>query len=198
MTAARMQSYGCQFWRGLSMKIKLLCGIVFLMACMVCPAVFAQEEAPKFELFGGFASMSIAEPYFDRGGSRGVEASFTGNINSSVGIKGDFGVNIGNVEGDGHVRRYTFMGGPQFTKRTEKLNVFGHVLAGLARIDDGTSRYAWKANGLGLAFGGGVDWKIAPNVGWRVVQVDYMPVRWEGTFSHYVRVSTGVLIPLGK
>ena len=43
------------------MKVKLPVAIGFLTALMVCPAAFAQNDYPKFDIFFGYSLMRIAE-----------------------------------------------------------------------------------------------------------------------------------------
>jgi len=191
------------------MKVRSLIVIGCLMACMVCPAVFAQEEAPKAEVFGGFSLMNFEDPdcaYHPKGRLGGWGAGFAANLNSSFAIKADMsglyagGQNSNGTKLDGsRISQYNILGGVQYTKRFETINVFGEALGGYARVDEKlTTTHTHEYNGYALAFGGGVDWKIRPNIGWRIAQVDYMPAHWNKKFHHSVRFQTGILIPLGK
>ena len=179
------------------------------MTCVVCPAVFAQEEAPAAELFGGFSIMNFEDPdcvYRPKGRLAGWAASFAVNLNPEFAIKADFSGLYNSVtntdgtriEGSG-ISQYNVLGGVQYTKRYEKINVFGEALGGFVKVDEKiTTNHTHEYKGYGMAFGGGVDWKINPNIAWRIAQVDYMPSRWNERFHHNVRYQMGILIPLGK
>jgi hypothetical protein len=171
----------------------------------MAPAVFAEDGFAKYEVFAGFSAQQIREPYMVNTdgdnwiGSKGVEASFAKNLNPALGVKADVGLAFGNAKDWGHSRRYTFLAGPQFTKRGGSVDFFGHALAGFARIDDDLPGARGRtANGFAMAFGGGIDWRFSPNVGWRVFQFDYLPIHASERFRHDMRWSTGVLIPLGE
>jgi len=43
------------------MKIKILASVGCLIACMVCPAAFAQGDYPKYDIFFGYSLMRTAE-----------------------------------------------------------------------------------------------------------------------------------------
>ena len=191
------------------MKVKSLIGIGCLVACLVCPAVFAQEEAPTAELFGGLSIMSFEDEdcaYHPKGSLRGWGTSLAINLDPSFAIKADIsglysGVETSGgdrIEGSG-INQHNILGGVQYTKRYESINVFGEALGGFAHVDEKlTSSHKHAYKGIAMAFGGGVDWKINRNISWRVAQVDYMPARWNQKMHHSVRFQTGVLIPLGK
>ena len=191
------------------MKTKSLIGIGFLMACMVCPAVFAQEEAPKAELFGGFSIMNFEDAdcnYHPKGKVGGWAASFAANLNPEFAVKADFsglyssGKNPDGTRVEGsRITQYNILGGVQYTKRYENINVFGEALGGFVKVDEKITAYHSHAyNGYGMAFGGGVDWKFNPKIAWRIAQVDYMPAHWNEKFHHNIRYQTGVLLSLGK
>ena len=145
------------------MKVKSLIVIGFLMACMICPAVFAQEDYSKYEIFLGYSLLRVDE-YDDmddvqeawstygrlkrsRFLEKGFSTSFTYNFASSVGLETSLRFNTGyilsEVESDLGVRweggfkrtNFALLAGPRFTFRS----IFGSVtpfvygLAGLSR-----------------------------------------------------------------
>jgi hypothetical protein len=191
------------------MKVKSLIVIGCLAACMVCPAVFAQEEAPAAEFFGGLSIMTFEDKdcaYNPKGSMAGWGLGLALNLNSSFAVKADLNGNYSavktsggdKVEGSG-INQHNIMGGIQYTKRYEDINIFAEALGGFARVSEKmTSSHEHSYKGFAMAFGGGVDWKISPGIGWRIAQVDYIPSRWNDRFHHNVRIQTGVLIPLGK
>ena len=184
------------------MKLKLLIGIGCLMACMICPAAFAQE-APTAEVFGGFATARLSD---GGGGMSGWGASVAFNLNDKFAVKLDTNGLYAGVEGcnDCSAQMYNILGGVQYNLlRQDNFTVFVEGLAGLnnSRVNlkvPGLLDVSGSHNGLGLAFGGGVDWKFSDNFTWRVAQLGYLGTRHEGEMGNAFRFQTGILIPLGK
>jgi len=126
------------------MKVKSLIGIGCFMTCVVCPAVFAQEEVPKAELFGGLSIMSFEDPdcaIHPKGSMPGWGASVAVNIDPNFAIKADFsGVyrsvsdRSGNKIDGSAVKQHNILGGMQYTKRFNDINVFGEALGGLVTV----------------------------------------------------------------
>ena len=166
-----------------------------LMACMICPAVFAQEEASTAEIFGGLSLLRRSE-----GGLTGWGGSIAFNVGSSLAVKADISGQYSKFENidDSRVGQHNFLGGLQYTKRYESVNIFAEALAGVATISERAGSVSGTTNAFAAAFGGGLDWKFSPNFGWRVAQIDYMPLRANGNTINGFRFQTGILIPLGK
>ena len=162
---------------------------------------FAQEEAPKYEFFGGFSVMSLDKDKELLDGSvKGWDTSFAFNLNERLAVVADVSGMYNSIENvnDSSIKRHLFLGGVQYTKRYEKLNVFGEVLAGFARASLSVRSNGDGYNGFAMAIGGGVDWKINEKIGWRIAKIDYLPIRWDGATTNHMRFSTGILIPIGK
>src|SRR5215510_6064409 len=93
------------FWRIREMRKHI--GLVVLLALFSVVA-FAQESAPKAEIFGGYQYTR-----FDGGtNANGWNTSVTGNLNNWFGIVGDFSGHY--VDG---VSLHLFQVGPKFTYR---------------------------------------------------------------------------------
>ena len=177
------------------MKVKSLIVIGCLMACVFCPSVFAQEETPVAELFGGFSFVQRSE-----GALTGWDASVATDLSSGFAFKMDVGGAYSTLKDsdDSRVGQYNVMIGLQYKRQCEKFDVFVEGLAGLGHVRERTGSRHEVANGYIMAFGGGFDWKISPKFTWRAVQADYMPLRVNGDTINGFRVQTGILIPLGK
>jgi len=191
------------------MRIKSLIGVGCLIACMVLPsAVFAQDYAPV-EVFGGLSVMRVSEmkvdsyPIFGSGGMTGWGASIAFNLNPNWAIKADFSGQYAKIgDSDYTLNRNNILGGVQYNiPVNDSFNVFVEGLAGFANFRlNGES-----LNGIGIAAGGGVDWKFSDRFAWRVAQMNYTFARashseWEDQSAKVngFRFQTGILIYLGK
>ncbi len=152
----------------------------------------------------------------------GFNVSGVYNVSRFVGIKGDVsgtynrknfsgtiqdGPTPTNVSFKTNSALYNFLGGVQFKDNaTEKrLKPFAHVLVGAGhgrvKISDtvcpGDVCTAFEGTesetGFAGAFGGGLDVKLNNRVDFRVVQVDYNPVRFDGGTQHNVRFGIGLV-----
>lgn len=183
---------------------------LFLLLLLSFP-IFAQDH-PKVELFGGY-SYARADLEIDGLDLHGWNASVAGNVNKWFGIKADFGglyksasgsivVQGVRVTGSETDKFHTFLFGPQFTHRTGRVNLFGHILAGAVRLDvdatgtvNGTPlNVNYTDTAFGLALGGGVDVKLTDKFWLRPAQVDYLLTRFGDTAQDNLRFSTGVVI----
>ena len=139
------------------------------------PAV--AQDFPKAEIFGGYQYTHF-EPSVD---ANGWNASLTGNVNRWFGVAADFS---GAYKSGDHVHTYMF--GPVFSARTDKVTPFAHALFGGAS-GGGTNAFA-------MAFGGGADVKVADKVAFRLIQADWLGLRSEGfTSKKNARISTGLV-----
>lgn len=113
--------------------------------------------------------------------ANGWNASLTGNVNQWFGVAADFS---GAYKSGEHVHTYMF--GPVLSARSDKVTPFAHVLFGGAS-GGGTNAFA-------MAFGGGVDVKVADKVAFRLIQGDWLVFRSEGvTSKKNARISTGLV-----
>jgi opacity protein-like surface antigen len=202
------------------MRKLLLAYVVFSFA-----ATLRAQEAPKAELYGGysFANVNLRGR---RTNENGWNASMTVNLNRWFGLVTDFGGLYGGstmatsvsicfppcppqiirdtLRGEEH----TFLFGPRFSWRRDKISPFAHVLMGGARLNSttritsvvppGPPRSFSSSNfAFSLALGGGVDYKFGSRWAWRV-QTDYL--QWgffNGTQDNF-RVSTGLVFHFGE
>lgn len=205
--------------------MRRLLSLAALLIFIFADAASAQE-VPRVELFGAF---SYANGSFG-GGRRnlnGWNASATINLNRWFGVEGDFGGLYGGgftqtipitecptpscqpatISFDQYV--HTFLGGPRFSYRRERITLFTHVLLGGGRLSATTefsnivlppgfpSRFSSSDSNFVLALGGGVDHAFGRNLAWRV-QADYLQTRFSGGRQDNLRVSTGVVFRFGR
>ena len=155
------------------MKKTLLLMIGLLVFCS--PSI-AQDFKPV-EVFGGY-QFAHAQP---NANGNGWNVALTGNLTRSIGITGDFS---GNYESGSSL--YTYMVGPTFSLRTERVTPFAHALFGGA--------HANGSNAFSMAIGGGLDVNAGEHVALRVIQADWLSFRRSGESSNgNVRVSAGLV-----
>ncbi len=195
---------------------KLSLFTLLLILCLPL-ATFAQEEAPKVEMFGGYSYLRINPgDDIDRISLNGFNTSLAGNITKNIGIVGEFSrftktesVNLGDIFNDpslgtvdSRIRVSTLMFGPRFTLRGGNAELFTHALFGAAQgsfrssaagASDEVSGYAFA-----YALGGGFDIKLHDNFALRVAQLDYLGTKVAGEQLNSLRYSAGVVIRFGK
>jgi hypothetical protein len=163
---------------GMVLALVLVCGSGSLWA----------QDVPKVEGFIGGSVMNIDVDDFKLT-PFGWQGSVNGNVHDVVGIVGDF---------SGNYRKgfkiHSFLGGVQFTKRAEKTSVFAQIKAGGLRFSDGTE----SDTNFQMGFGGGVDWNINDKVSFRVIQIDWLPLREGGDGGSWIknitRAGIGIVI----
>ena len=143
---------------------------------------------------------------FPRGNSAGFQAGISYKFNRWLGVFGDFagqyshvadlGPNFGNIPTDSSV--YQYMAGPRFTKRTERVNVFVHAMAGGAAGRTSLCRNCRFSNdGFALGGGGGFDLNISPRIAIRPIQMDLI-----ASFAEMLetdgRLGMGIVIRIGE
>jgi hypothetical protein len=159
------------------MRAFLLVMISLATLAVSAVSAAAQKNFPSAEVFGGYQFTHL-EPSLD---ANGWNAAITGNVNRWFGVTADFS---GAYKNGGHI--YTYMFGPSFTSRVERLSAFGHVLAGGAA--------SGESNAFSIAMGGGIDVSAGRHLAVRLIQADWLVFRSGGvTDKRNARVSTGVV-----
>lgn len=170
------------------------------------PFMAQAQDAPKVEIFGGYSYLRADD---DNGGIdlHGWNASTAVNINKWVGIAADFSGHYGEASvglpNKADVSGYLFLVGPRFSYRKHKvLTPFGHVLLGAARqnisVRTATGKFSTDDSAFALAIGGGLDATVHPNLAIRLFQTDYVLTRFNDDSQHNFRLSTGLVLRLGK
>jgi hypothetical protein len=103
---------------------------------------------------------------------------------------------------------YNFLGGVQVkdNSREGRFKPFGYALVGAANVrtkfqdvvcptggDCDVFEENFSETGLAGAFGGGLDIRINNKVDFRVVKIDYNPIRLDGGTTHNVRIGVGLV-----
>jgi hypothetical protein len=157
-------------------------GIVAVSILTWALPVIAQQQPPKMELFGGYQFTHLTPSL----NANGWNVAVNGNLNRWFGLTADFS---GAYKNGGHM--YTYMFGPTFSARTERVTPFVHALFGGANVGEGGG----SGGAFSMALGGGVDVNAGSHLSLRLVQADWMLLHSGGdTLSKNVRVSTGLVV----
>ncbi len=139
---------------------------------LATPTVWAQDddEVSKWEVFAGYAwsepggriaGTSIDEMRYGWG------ATLTYNVDKHWGLSLDAGGHFGDNADVG-----TVMVGPRFSLRSDnKITPYAHALFGWHRLSPiGLA----PDNGVGIAVGGGLDFKVTKRFSWKIIEADYL------------------------
>ncbi len=184
------------------------------------------QEAPKAEVYGGYSFANVQLIGSDRPNANGWNASVSVNLNRWFGLVTDFGGLYGasttttftfpctppctptTIQERFEGRAHTFLFGPRFSWRREKITPFAHVLLGGARLNSTTTlffplppgfpnRFSSSSFDFALALGGGVDYNFRDRWAWRV-QTDYLQSGFFTRTQNDFRLSTGIVFRIGQ
>lgn len=124
------------------------------------------QDFQRAEVFGGYSYLNADSGPNGRQGMNGWEASFAYNVNPWLAVEGDVsgyhrGYSVPKV-GTGYSHDYVYVFGPRFNYRM----MFAHILFGADHIGTHATFFGEPVdleslNGFAMAFGGGVQQKIA-------------------------------------
>jgi hypothetical protein len=133
----------------------------------------------------------------------------SGYYNRYIGLTADFAGTyarptvsfppIGDIAAGTHL--YTFMGGPVVRlPNKSRFQPFAHALFGEAHVAGAVSlaglagSVTGSNNGFAFALGGGLDIKVAPLIGIRPVQLDFLETHVGGSGENNFRYSAGTVL----
>lgn len=153
-----------------------------------------------------------------REGFNGFNGSITYNISQYLGFKTDFSIyfnkrnaSLNNVKFNVKEKLVMALVGLQIknnsNESSNRLKGFAHLLVGVARTSTNTNRNVCGQafgstcpvllnkgqTGFAAAVGGGLDLHITNRFGFRLVQVDYTPIRIAGKTLSGFRLSSGIV-----
>src|SRR5262245_15250983 len=197
---------------------------LLILSLLLCPAVFAQEY-PKAEFYAGYSAVRTDDETVDlmglspgltgtglRKGANlnGWNITIHGNPTKWLGIVADFGGAYGSIEygasGLGLIgvrsKFHSFLFGPQFSARADRVTFFVRPLLGAVKLDQKALALGqpFSLNETAFAFGagGGVDLKSSNQISVRALQVDDILTRFDGQgiardTQRAMRISTGLV-----
>jgi opacity protein-like surface antigen len=170
--------------------MKKLVGMVLLVFLMAGLAV--AQDSPKVELFGGYQFLRASGNDFSKM-LNGWRASVAGNLNEYIGVEASFTGTYGDfydIDGlpdnpdtdvNARINNYTYLFGPRFTVRNDRVTGFAHVLFGGSRLSISAAASdpysGFSSNDFAWGVGGGLDLNFVEHVAVRPVQIDYIQLR---------------------
>jgi hypothetical protein len=163
-------------------------------------AVAQDSGVPKAELAMGYSYLNVhpTKALVTSFNMNGGGIGFVYNINRDLGIKADFMGYKGNntvSSGSNSVRvdanLFTYLFGPQFTKRGHRVNYFGEALFGAGHTNGDWNQFyhislnpgsvGSSNNSFMMEFGGGLDFRVGRHIAIRPVEADYLFARYSTT-----------------
>jgi len=187
-------------------RIVCLLGLVLLFGLTA-----SAQDVPKAEGFLGYSYVRVNPGSGISGlNLHGGSGQISFNATNHFGIVADFGgyhvkdtltTPIGPVSVSGNV--FTYLVGPRFTHRGERVQPFVHALFGGARASANALGTSASENAFAMAIGGGVDVKVNDWLAVRPVQAEYLLSRFTGPSGttesqNNFRYSAGVVLRFGK
>jgi hypothetical protein len=175
-------------------------------------SVLGFGQVPSGNVFFGYSYMS-ADFSSNRSNLNGWNASVEGKVFPLLGLVADFSGHYGSVglppivacpgvgtlppcqplTGSVSVSEHNFLFGPRLSVSVSKFRPFVHALIGAGHLSESASGFSNSDTCFAYALGGGLDYHIAPLIGWRL-QADALQTRFSLSTQNNVRISTGVVV----
>jgi outer membrane protein OmpA-like peptidoglycan-associated protein len=171
------------------------------------------DTYPAVDLFVGYSYIRFRT---DAGtkeafNTHGLTGALAGNVNRWFSLVGDFGAyRIKDLPPGDTGSAYTFLFGPQFSRRGERWTPFVQALFGAARLSDvqaltiptGSAFFnrSFSQNSFAAALGGGLDANINKHVGIRIFQIEYLLTKFTDggdNQQNNIRASAGLVLHFG-
>jgi hypothetical protein len=168
----------------------------------------AQDEASKFELYGGFSyvrfdinanlpGVAPSATYNAYGGGGQFEYNANNWLGAVVDLAGygAFATSNGTLVGGA----FTYLFGPRANFRLGKVTPFAQVLFGGVRTTDGIG-VSGPQNNFAMTAGGGIDFKVSKRFFIRPVQVEYLMTRLPNGLNNRednLRIGAGIIVRFG-
>ncbi len=140
-------------------------------------------NTPAFEAALGYVYTSFNSPRASHNMNGGI-ASITGNLSRWLGFTAEVtGSAIGGLPAATDGTLYTYLFGPHFARRSDRVTPFLHGLFGGARLNvnapptvaPGSFLVSTQhENAFAMALGGGFDVNLGKRLSWRLVEADYL------------------------
>ena len=171
------------------------------------------DTYPAVDLFAGYSYIrfrtdaGVKEAF----NLHGFTGALAGNVNRWFSLVGDFGVyRIKDLPPSVTGSAYTYLFGPQFSRRGEHWTPFVHALFGAARLADiqastiptGSAFFnrSFSQNSFATALGGGLDANINKHIGIRIFQFEYLLTKFTDGGDNKqdnLRASAGLVLHFG-
>jgi hypothetical protein len=178
----------------------------------------AGAQVPKGNVFFGYsytqATLGSSSSFLGqaaKSGFNGWEGSLEGSVLPFISIVADISGHYGSgnvtlplgiacpvtgcTNNPLHVSgsQYNFLFGPRAGVTVGRVRPFAHALFGASHMSQSATGINESSTGFGTAIGGGLDFHLAPLIGWRF-QGDYLQTRLFGETQNTYRFSTGIVL----
>ncbi len=163
------------------------------------PLLAAGQQVSRFEVSGGYSYLRFDGPsigFADYSNLNGWKMDGAFNFGERFSVVAEVSGEYGSK-----VSAYNFMAGPRYSWRWERSRVFGQFLFGKAQNNVDIvqpTRTGFESVGRAFAGGGGYERDLTSRFTFRVIQADYLRTQTFNTSQSDVRVSTGLVVHLGR
>jgi opacity protein-like surface antigen len=184
--------------------------VLFLGLFATAKAIRAQEQASKFEAYGGYyyarfnvnanvPGIAPSATYNGNGGGGQLEY----NANHWLGVVGDLSGFRATSSGSGSFAGavFTYLLGPRVNFRRGKVTPFAQALFGGVWTTDGIAKSLGPENNFAMTAGGGIDIKVSRHVSVRPVQAEYFMTKIPDGLNNRqdnLRLGAGIVLRLGR
>lgn len=183
-------------------------GLVLLVLVMsTAPPLWAQEQAAKLELYGGYdyirfniKSKVSGQPPSQTFQGNGGGGELVYNVNHWLGVLGDVsGVWATNTSTQSGGAAVPYLIGPRANFRRGIATPFAQVLLGGVVTSSGIETLGWQ-NHLAMSAGGGIDLKVSKHFSIRAARAEYLLTKIpDGLHNRQnnFRFSAGIVLRFG-
>jgi opacity protein-like surface antigen len=152
--------------------------VLLLAAVNAAPALWAQDQPAKLELYAGYdyirfniSARVSGQPPSQTFNGNGGGGELIYNVNRWLGVLGDVsGSWATNSTSQGAAMPYLF--GPRLSLRHGVVTPFVHVLLGGVLTSSGIEQIGWQSH-FAMTAGGGIDLNVSRHISIRPVQAEY-------------------------
>lgn len=176
-------------------KIAVLSQLFVLVLLQFMSGTAHAQETPRVELFGGYNYLDGYAQSTNVSVPLGFASDIAVNVNRWFGVDGDISYNAKSISGvTGGV--FTVAGGPRFSARGSRTEVYVHALIGDTQV--GAGYYGVGESVSALSYGGGVglNIKVTNHVMVRAFELDYLNARFNnliGSSVNLLKANAGVV-----
>ena len=170
--------------------------LTFGAAGALAQATSTSHTPARIELSGGYAYQRLNSASGGGVDLHGWTSEMHVNVKGPFAIAGTVGGGYGSQDG-ADLQLYSFLVGPRFVYRTNRVNLFAHTLVGGARLNASAGGVDDSSTSFAAAIGGGADLRLTPRVSWRMCQADYLLTRFADRSQNNLKLSTGIVIRFG-
>jgi Outer membrane protein beta-barrel domain len=179
--------------------LRKLSAIAFVL-CLLGAAAVAQVPTSGNVYFGYSLNHGTVDPLADTGTLNGWEASLEGRVLPHIGLVAEVSQQFGSlfflpINDNVDVRTEQFLFGPRLSFRAGPVRPFVHVLVGVGHAHEINHFAGYEDSDTAFAntFGGGVDYRLAGPLNWRV-ELESLNTNFFGDWQHNTRFSTGIAV----